>query len=275
MAANDIDVSFSTQFESDVKLAYQRQGAKLPSTTRRKNNVRGQATTFQNYATITAGSKGRNSQVPLANPAHTAVTCTIVDAYGGQMVDKLDELKVEHDERQAAATSIAWGLGRASDQRVIDAFDTSTSGGNETATAGGVTQAKAEEVYEYYGNNDVPDDGMRFWWTSPQGWTDLMGDEQFASRDYVAESELPWRGLQAKRWFSFVIAQHSGLTLASTVRRDLTYHRSAIGFASQAEAHVDISWQAKEQAHLLVGSIANGACIIDSVGTYAIRHTET
>ena len=273
MAANDIDDSFSTQFENDIKLAYQRMGAKLPNTMRRKNNVKGSATTFQNLGKGEAGVKGRNSQVPMMNFTHTPVTCTIVDAYGGQLVDRLDELKAEHDERQAVASSIAASLGRASDTRCIAALDGNTT--TQTSASGAVTKAKLEEIYEAFGNGDVPDDGQRYLWVSPQGWTDLLGISEFAQREYVAESELPWRGLQAKRWFSFTIAQHSGLTVASSVRSSHAYHRSAVGFASQAEAKVDMTWQGKEQAWLLVGSIANGACLVDGTGVYKLRHTES
>jgi len=270
--ANDIDDSFSTQFENDIKLAYQRMGAKLPDTFRRKNNVSGSATTFQTLGKGEAGPKGRNSQVPMINFSHAPVACTIVDAYGGQMIDKLDELKQEHDERQAVASSISAAIGRASDTRCIAALDAATT--NQTATAAALTKAKFEEVYEFFGNAEVPDDGDRYCWVSPQGWTDLMNISEFSQNEYVSESELPWRGLRAKSWMSFTIAQHSGLTKAAAIRTSHCYHRSALGFASQAEASVDITWQGKEQAYLIVGSIANGAVAIDSDGIYQMRHTE-
>jgi len=45
--ANTIDTAFVKQFESEVHLAYQRNGAKLLNTVRRKTNITGESTTFQ------------------------------------------------------------------------------------------------------------------------------------------------------------------------------------------------------------------------------------
>jgi hypothetical protein len=38
---------------------------------------------------------------------------------------------------------------------------------------------------------------------------------------------------------------------------------------------MDITWQGKEQSHLAVGSMSMGACLIDDIGGYRIRSTET
>jgi hypothetical protein len=269
--ANTIDTAFVTQFEAEIKLAYQRMGAKLPNTVRRKT-VTGSSTTFQKLASGEAQSKGRNSQVPILNLAHTNVSCTMADSYAGEFADRLDVLKVQHDERQALATSIAAAMGRKTDSNIITAVDGTS---NDTGDTGGVTKAKVETIYEAFGNNDVPDDGERYLWVSPQGWTDLMGVTEFSDRDYVPESQLPFPGLRAKEWFSFKIGQHSGLTKVSTVRQSLAYHRSAVGFGVNAEVNVDITWQGKEQSWLIVGSLSNGACIIDDNGVYRLDHTET
>lgn len=267
---NTIDTAFILQFESEIKLAYQRMGAKLPNTVRMKS-VRATSTTFQKLAKGIAQSKGRNSQVPILNLAHSNVTATMVDSYAGEFVDRLDELKIQHDERQAVATSIAASLGRKSDDNIITTVDQATGNTGDTL---GVTQAKVEEIYEAFGNADVPDDGERYLWVSPQGWTDLLGITTFAQREYVPESQLPWPGLRAKDWFSFKIAQHTGLGKTGAIRRSIAYHRSAVGFGVNADVSVDITWQAKEQAWLVVGSLSNGAVIIEQDGCYRLDHTE-
>ena len=275
MAENSIDVAFVKQFEADVHLAYQRMGAKITNTVRRKNNVNGESTTFQILAKGEAGTKARNGQVPVLNLAHTNVECTLADYYAGEYVDKLDELKVEHDERQVVAMSIAAAMGRKSDAILVAAMDAATT--NQTATAGGVTQAKYEEIYEHFGDNDVPDDGARCISLSPQGWTDSMGITAFADRDYVPESELPFRGgaVSMKRWFSFMVFTFSGWSKASSIRTSMAWHKTAFGFASGQEVSMDVTWQGKEQAHLMVGSLSQGAVLIDAVGSYQLRHTES
>jgi len=271
---NSIDQSFVKQFESDVHLAYQRMGSKLLNTVRRKTNVKGSSTTFQKVGKGTAGTKTRGGQVPILNLAHTPVECTLVDRYGGEFIDKLDELKVEHDERQVAVTSIAAALGRASDADIVAVTDTFTQ---ETTATGVVTLPKIEEAYEYFGNNDVPDDGQRFLAVAPQGWTDLMNLSQFANADYVPESELPFPkvGFSAKSWFSFMVFTFSGLTLTGgTIRQNVAYHKTAVGHASAQDVAMDITWQGKEQSNLAVGSMSMGAVLIDDIGGYRIRSTE-
>lgn len=270
---NTIDVAFTKQFESEVHLAYQRMGSKLLNTVRRKTNVVGKSTTFQIIGKGIAGTKTRGGQVPILNLVHTNVECTLVDRYGGEFVDKLDELKIEHDERDAVAKSIAAALGRASDADIMTQTDTFTQ---ETTATGVVTRAKIEEAYEYFGNNDVPDDGDRCLAVAPQGWTDLMGLTEFASLDYVPESELPFPkvGFSAKPWFSFKVFTFSGITLTGGVRQNVAYHKSAIGHASGSDVMMDITWQGKEQAHLFVGAMSMNAVLIDDIGGYRIRSTE-
>lgn len=271
---NSIDTAFTKQFESEVHLAYQRMGSKLLNTVRRKTNVVGKSTTFQKIGKGFAGTKTRGGQVPILNLVHTNVECTLVDRYGGEFIDKLDELKIEHDERAAVTASIAGALGRASDQDIMDVTDTFTQA---TTATGVVTQAKIEEAFEYFGNNDVPDDGQRFLAVAPQGWTDLMGLSTFASLDYVPESDLPFPkvGFSAKNWFSFNIFTFSGITLDTGVRQNVAYHKSAIGHASGQDVQMDFTWQGKEQSHLAVGSMSMQAVLIDDIGGYRILSTET
>jgi len=270
---NTIDVAFTKQFESEVHLAYQRFGSKLLNTVRRKTNIVGKSTTFQKIGKGVAGTKTRGGQVPILNLVHTNVECILVDRYGGEFIDKLDELKIEHDERSAVTMSIAGALGRASDQDIMDITDTFTQATSDT---GVVTQPKVEEVFEYFGNNDVPDDGQRFLALAPQGWTDLMALASFASLDYVPESDLPFPrvGFSAKQWLSFNIFTFSGITLDTGVRQNVAYHKSAVGHASGQDVEMDFTWQGKEQSHLAVGSMSMEACLIDQIGGYRVLSTE-
>jgi len=271
---NSIDVAFTLQFETDVHLAYQRMGSKLLNTVRRKTSVVGKSTTFQKIGKGIAGTKTRGGQVPILNLIHTKVECILKDRYGGEYIDDLDELKIEHDERGAVQQSIAAALGRASDLDITDQTDTFSK---ETTDTGVVTQPKIEEAFEDFGNNDVPDDGQRFLAIAPQGWTDLMGITQFASLDFVPESDLPFPkvGFSAKQWFSFHIFTFSGLSIPGGVRQNVAYHRSAVGHASGSDVVMDFTWQGKEQSWLSVGKMSMQACLIDDIGGYRIRSTET
>ena len=273
--SDTIDQSFVDQFESDVHMAYQRMGSKLRNTVRNKNNIRGQSTTMQKIGKGTAGTKSRHGQVPVMNLDHTPVKITLEDHYAGEYIDKLDELKINHDEKMVASDSIAGAMGRKTDSIIVAEMDAATA--NQTATTGAVTLAKIEEIFEHMGDNDVPDDGQRFLGVSPQGWTDLLGLTQFASTDYVPESELPYKGagMTAKKWNSFFVFMFSGFSKTSNVRTSMAWHKTAIGHASGAELNLDVTWQGKEQANLAVGSLSQGAKVIDATGVYQLRHTES
>ena len=103
--STSVDNAFMQQYEREVHVAYQRMGSKLRNTVRVKNGVTGASTTFQKVGKGTASTKARHGQVPVMNVDHTPVTCTLADYYAGDWVDKLDELKVNHDERQVTATA--------------------------------------------------------------------------------------------------------------------------------------------------------------------------
>lgn len=272
--ANDIDDSFVKQFETDVHLAYQRMGAKLPPTLRTKSNVRGESTTFQKAGKGAAGTKSRNGDIPIINRDHTPIECILVDHYAGEYIDKLDELKINHDERMVAVTSVAAAMGRKSDELIVDEIDSNAT--NATSNSGAITLAKLEEIFEAFGNNDVPDDGQRFMWVSPQGWTDLLGLDQFANADYVA-TDVKWPGTQstAKYWLSFIIMTHSGLNKASTVRTSMAYHKTAVGFASGSDVQVSMDWTPEKWSTLVSAGLSQQAKIIDNDGLYKLKHTES
>ena len=238
-------------------------------------DIKGSTDRLQKMGVVTVGTKTRNGDVNMSAQSHDYVDITITDKYGGRFVDSLDELKINHDERGSVANSIAYALGRESDQVIIDATDGHS---NATTSTGAITQAKVEEIYESYGNNEVPNDGMRFLWVSPQGWTDLMGLSVFANEDYVPTDELPWSGRMsqpAKRWFQFWVATFSGLSKSGSVRTSHSWHHSAVVYGSQKEAGVSVAWENTKQAYSLVGSISMGAVILEDDGVYNLDHTES
>ncbi len=272
--ANDINDSFVKQFETDVHLAYQRMGAKLPPTLRTKSNVRGESTTFQKAGKGAAGTKSRNGDIPIINRDHTPVEVVLVDHYAGEYIDKLDELKINHDERMVAVTSVAAAMGRKSDELIVDEIDNNAT--NATTNSGAITLAKLEQIFEAFGNNDVPDDGQRFMWVSPQGWTDLLGIDQFANADFVA-TDVKWPGTQAtaKYWLSFIIMTHSGLNVASNVRTSMAYHKSAVAFASGSDIQVSMDWTPEKWSTLVSAGLSQQAKIIDNDGLFKLKHTES
>ena len=79
----------------------------------------------------------------------------------------------------------------------------------------GLTKAKVLQAFEQLGTNDVPDDGQRFAVIGWRQWSDLLDLQEFASAEFVGDDQLPWRGMQAKRWLGTTWLPHSGLPLVS------------------------------------------------------------
>lgn len=273
--AIDVDNAFVKQYESDVKLAYQRMGSKLGNTVRKKTNVKGQSTTFQTVGSGIAGQKSRHGDVPVMSISHTPVECTLSDWYAADYIDKLDELKINHDERMVVAQSAAAALGRRSDLLITTAMSAGTN--TEVHGSAGMTQAKINTVFAAFGENDVPDDGERYAAISPDSWIDLLGITAFSDSDYIGSDDLPYRGgMVARRWLGFMFFTHSGLEIdGSSIRNNYFYHKTSTGCASGAEVTTDFSWVPQKAAHLSNSMMSQGAVIIDNVGLYIVQTDES
>lgn len=269
--AIDINDAFVKQFESDVHMAYQRMGSKLRNTVRAKANVRGSSTTFQKVGKGTAGTKSRHGNVPVMSIDHSNVECTLTDYYAADYIDKLDELKINHDERMVVTQSAAAAMGRKSDDLIIAQLDATSQTITESGTTG-LNQTKINTVFEAFGNGDVPDDGERYFIVSPGGWTDLLGVTAFSSADFVGPDELPYKGgMVAKRWMGFMFMTFSGLPIATSIRKNFAYHRTGVGMASGAEVSTELNYVPEKAATLATSMMSQGAVLIDTTSVYEVQ----
>jgi hypothetical protein len=268
-----IDQSFIRQFEAEVHEAYQRMGSKLRQTVRSKANVRGASTTFQKVGQGSASTKSRHGLVPVMSVDHTAVECVLTDYYAGDWIDKLDEMKINIDERHVIANAGAYALGRKTDELIIAGLDTSTNYAG--LATDGLTKAKVLKAFEMMGAADVPDDGQRFAVIGWKQWAELLAIPEFANAEYVGPEALPWRDTQAKRWLGTTWIPHSGLSLSGSARLCHWYHRTAIGHASGEEVQTDITWHGDRAAYFVANMMSQGAVRIDSAGIVTMRCFES
>ena len=273
-----IDQAFIKQFESEVHLAFQRQGSKLRNTVRTINNVVGSSAVFQKVGTGTASTKSRHGTVPLMNLDHSNVEATLQDFYAGDWVDRLDELKTNIDERQVIAAAGANALGRKTDELIIDELNLATT---HVVAEGntGLTKDKVLEAFEILGQNDVPDDGGRFAVVGWKQWSDLLAIDEFVSADYVGQDNLPFSTLtQAKFWLGTVWIPHSGLptdAVETDVRKCFWYHKNAVGHAISSDVQTDITWHGDRAAHFVNNMMSQGSALIDEAGIVVIEADET
>lgn len=275
--STSIDQAFIKQFESEVHAAYQRKASKLRSTVRNVSNVKGSSTTFQKTGKGVAGPKTRHGVVPVMNVQHTAVECILHDYYAGDWVDKLDELKVNIDERQVLANAGAFALGRKTDEIIINALDEVAASGQLIAHGGaGMTLDKAMQVQEIHGNNDVFEEQEMFTIVGWKQWNELLQIDEFANSDYVSGDSLPFTmsAGQAKYWLGQYWMPHSGLPITGGVRRCYSYARTAIGHASGADVISDVTWHGDRAAHFVNNMMSQGGCLIDGLGVVEISCNE-
>ncbi|HEY0901764.1 MAG TPA: phage capsid protein [Micavibrio sp.] len=274
--ATSIDQAFIKQFEREVHESYQRQGSKLRNTVRTINEVNGSSAIFQKVGKGTASTKSTHGMVPVMNLAHTAVECTLQDYYAGDWVDRLQELKVNIDERQVIANAGAYALGRKTDELIITAL-AGVSGAQEIADANtGMTLAKVMTAFEKLGGADVPDDGERYAVVGWKQWSELLQIDEFSRSDYVGSDDLPFNGTQAKRWLGTLWLPHSGLPKdGSDIRSCFWYHRTALGHASGSDVQTDITWHGDRAAHFVNNMMSQGAARIDDTGIVEILCDET
>lgn len=264
--ANTIDQAFIAQFETEVHMAYQRMGSKLKNTVR-NTSVTGTTARFQKIGTGSASTKSRNGNVTPMELAHTNVTATMADYYAAEYIDKLDELKININERQAVATSSAAALGRKTDELLITAMDAGANATQIADTGGALVQADLLLLFETFGTADIPEDNQRYLAMAPAGFADLFAITSFASSDYVGDQNLPFAGgMTMKNYLSFNIFS----TSAVTGGKNFAYHTSAVGLGVNQDVTTEVNYVAEKVAHLATSMMSMGAVAIDSNGIYEV-----
>jgi hypothetical protein len=264
--ANTIDQAFIKQFETEVHLAYQRMGSKLRNTVR-SSNVSGSVARFQKIGKGAAVTKVRQADVAPMDLAHTNVEATMVDYFAAEYIDKLDELKININERQAVATSAAAALGRQTDALIIAAMDAGANATQIGDTGGAVDKADLLTLFETLGTADVPEDGQRYIAMSPAGFADLFNINEFASSDYVGPQNLPFAGgMTMKEFLGFKIFS----TSAVAGGKNFAYHQTAMGIGINADVQTEVNYVPQKVAHLTTSMMSMGAIAIDSDGIYEV-----
>jgi hypothetical protein len=264
--ANTIDQVFIKQFETEVHMAYQRMGSKLRNTIR-STNVTGSTARFQKIGTGAASTKTRNGDVTTMELAHTNVEATMADYYAAEYIDKLDELKININERQAVAQSAAAALGRQTDALIVAAMDAGANATQIADTSGALGKADLLTLFETFGSADIPEDGQRYLAMSPAGFADLFNINEFASSDYVGPQNLPFAGgMTMKEFLGFKIFS----TSAVAGGKNFAYHTTAVGIGINSDVQTEVNYVPQKVAHLATSMMSMGSVAIDDNGIYEV-----
>lgn len=283
--STSIDTAFITAYDAQLKHVFQREAAYLRDAVRFKGNVVGSTAVFQKLGTGVATTKSRHGVITPMNATHTAPSVTLADFYAGDWVDRLDEAKINIDERDAVAKAGAMALGRKVDDQITTALD-STSQSTITITVSSIANIRAttQQFCEALWDNDVPNDGENFAVVTPRYWSQLMMVEEFASADYVGmdRSSMSWRSgpeigsRRWKDWNGIKWKMQTGLPGAGTATaKCFVWNRQAVGYAAARAAGniagndmvaADITWHGDRAAHFVNNLMSGNALLIDDTG---------
>ena len=129
------------------------------------------------------------------------------------------------------ANAGAFALGRKTDELIIEALTRRPPGRrrrhhrpDQGQGAAGLRDARHATT--------CPDDGQRFAVIGWKQWSDLLDLPEFANAEFVGDDQLPWRGMQAKRWLGTTLAPAlAACRWTPDVRTCFWYHKSAVGHA--------------------------------------------
>ena len=281
--STSIDTAFITSYDAKVHEVFQRRGSYLKDSVRLKDNIIGSTAVFQKIGTGIAVTKARHGTITPMNQTHTAPSTTLADFYAGDWVDKLDEAKININERDVIASGGAMALGRKVDDQIITALDTTTSSIiTITVTDKGTVLATSIEWAEAAWAADVPNDGEVYAIVTPRYWSQLMTLDQFQRAEYVGSDGMAFRQgpsigkARWKDWQGIKWKMQTGLPgAASNLAKCFLYHKTAVGYAiAQSAGNIagneavaaDITWHGDRAAHFVNHMMSGNSVMIDDTG---------
>lgn len=260
---------------------FQRQGSYLKDTVRFRPDVVGTSTTFQKAGTGVATTKARHGTITPMNQTHTAHEATLSDFYAGDWVDKLDEAKINIDERDILATSGAFALGRKVDGQIETLLAAeNTNNVTITVTSSGAVRAGLLQMVANLYDGDVPNDGQNYGALTPVMWARAMAVNEFSSSDFIGANGLPFtEGAPInmfKSWMNIKWTMHTGLTGKGTATANsYVWNKMSIGYAANKFAGnvagrnalmADITWHGDRASHFVNHMMSGGGVTIDGTG---------
>lgn len=267
------------QFDSEVKHEYQEMGFQLRGTTRVKTGVVGTQTRFQKMGEGVAKERNASqSDVVPMNVAHSTVPCPMTNWDASEYTDIFDASQVNFDERQELAKAIAGGLGRRSDQLILDAL-----AAGSLAVIEDIPGADAKMSTEFMvaikdalDNANVPGQGRVFVCRHTQ-ISQLLNTTQATSSDFATIKTLvrgeidTWLGF---RFIPFGVMTEGGIKNVGTDDFCYAYHRTAVGYAEGISETTEVNYVPQKKSWLSSGHTRAGACIIDVNGARECKVNE-
>jgi hypothetical protein len=275
--SSTIPNSFKVAFDDEVKLVYQDKGQRLKSLVRTAQSD-GATYTFQVLGKGEASPKARGSQIPRMGLNHTAPVATLVKRYAAEPIDDLDRYVQSYDELSKLASICTMAVGRAEDTLIRTEIVAGAVGASNTIahSAKGWTLTKAKMLHRHFGQNHIFDSGMgkNVVFVTSAGFEDLLDIPGFASADYIAPDQLPFKqsGLQGKvwlglEWYTWDSLDHNGSTHVTT---NIAFNTECVGYAHAKEIVSKVYENEDTDEIIAMAKMYGGAKTIDSDGLVVV-----
>lgn len=287
MALPSLTLVQQTQFDMEVKAAYQSAGALIPANALyMKTSVIGRFVQFRKVGYVTAVPQAYLDTVTIQDPNFNFATAQINKYVAPTAVDDIQELTNNFDDRAVLASLVGMAIRRQSDQIAINALVASGTTNiipvNFDGSNTNLTYEKIAQVAATFATNAVPPKDRHIVITGSQDYS-LMQEIQFTNNLYsnVALSTINNGTLDGS--FSMGMNFHvipdmveGGIpTNGSGYRQCFAWAARSLGFAMGKNFETRIDYLPKETSWLVNGIFSAGAIAIDPVGIIEILCDES
>lgn len=265
-------------FDAEVKHAFQTAG-KLRDTVTIRNGVVGDTYNFRAMAKGLANQKASQDDVTPMNVVHSTVSCTLGNWVAPEYSDIFDQAEVNFEERMELATTIAGALGRRLDQLILDAMAASHHTTAAGTVGGALGYADIIEASMIMNNLGVPS-GDRHIALTAKGVSDLLGDSQVTSSDFVTLKALVGGELVSWMGFNFHIIEtraEGGLEIDASGGDEVEafcWHKSAVGLAIGLDIRTEVNYVPTKTSWLCNGVMKAGCVTRDPTGVIQLDYDE-
>ncbi len=284
--SKELSKTVATQFDSEVKQAYQDTG-RLRETVRVKRLTDAATHQFQVMGRGVASKRTPQSEITPMNVGHENVQVTVEDWQASEYTDIFDDAKTKVDERQELSFTIGKALSRREDQLIIDALEnpndsiTQTVSDDIGGTDSGLNISKLRETKKIFDQNgiNVQDSDISFL-VNAAALQDLLSETELTSADYNTVRSLVRGEIDTFMGFEFVLLgdrpDEGGLPSPSSNKRHLwAYDRQAVGLAESRMLETQVDWIANRSSWLAQGHLQANAVTIDEDGIVEITIDES
>lgn len=278
--ATGISTAFVTLFDAEVKQAYQAESM-LRNAVRLRTGVEGSTYKFPKISAGAAVARGTlSSDVTALGITYAQATATMSDWVAAEYTDIFGQTKVNFDERSELVQIVGKSIGRRSDQLVLTALDAAstslTVGTDVGGTGTNLNLDKLLEAKRLMDAGNVPA-SERFFVIHANNLAGLLAETKVTSSDYANVKALVQGQVDTFMGFKFMTMgdlSEGGLPLATGVRTNYAFHKSAIGLAESLGPKTEINYVPQKTSWLVNCMYSAGSVGIDGAGIVEVACTE-